>query len=275
MNPFLMGIILSTILAYLSYKKKALSGSGAVGAIITGTVIFGFGQKMSWYLLLVIFFVSSSLLSFYRKRDKVEVSDQFDKTGTRDIWQVFANGGWAGILAVIGYFLQQEWAYIAYAGAVATVNADTWATEIGVLSRGNPYFILTGKKVDKGTSGAVSWLGLSGSLAGAFFIAVSALLLLLKEDAPLAVEAPVFLLAITLGGWLGALTDSVIGATIQANYRCAICGKVTEKKFHCGKKTLYHKGLKWMNNDMVNGLSSIIGSGTAVLLYVLIGYFFL
>ncbi|GBF10665.1 DUF92 domain-containing protein [Tepidibacillus sp. HK-1] len=266
MKMFILGFLFSSIAGYIGFKKQALSKSGVVGAVLTGTTIFGFGQQMSWYLLLIFFFVSSSLLSFYRKREKDPIAEVFEKTGNRDVWQALANGGWAAILAILGYFLQDDWIYIGFVATIATVNADTWATEVGVLSKVKPRFILNGKKVEKGTSGAVSALGVVGSISGSFFISIIALLLLWIEHRSLVIGSVPFLLITGLSGVAGALFDSVLGATVQAHYLCQVCGKVTEKEEHCHKKTIHHHGWRWMNNDLVNFVSSVFGSGLAILL---------
>ncbi|MEK6574951.1 MAG: DUF92 domain-containing protein, partial [Chloroflexota bacterium] len=55
----LIGFALAALIGYLGYRRKALSRSGVVGAIITGGIIFGFGG-LSGAALLLAFFVSSS-----------------------------------------------------------------------------------------------------------------------------------------------------------------------------------------------------------------------
>ena len=72
------GLVLSAIIAWLAYRRKALTPSGALGAILTGTAIFGFGG-LGWGLLLIAFFVSSSLLTRYKEAAKAEVAEQFAK----------------------------------------------------------------------------------------------------------------------------------------------------------------------------------------------------
>ena len=99
-----------------------------------GTLIFGFGG-VPWAALLLAFFISSSLLSKMFSAKKVSLAEKFEKGSRRDWAQVLANGGAGAFLAVVGLlFAQDAWPWLAFAGAVATVNADTWATELGVLS---------------------------------------------------------------------------------------------------------------------------------------------
>ena len=73
-----------------------------------------------------------------------------------------------------------------------------------------------------------------------------------------------------IGGLAGSLCDSLLGATVQQIYYCDQCEKETEKKFHCGQSTRPLRGWSWMNNDIVNFLSSLFGGGTAVLVYSLL-----
>jgi uncharacterized membrane protein len=50
-----------------------------------------------------------------------------------------------------------------------------------------------------------------------------------------------------------------MGATVQAQYKCNICDKITERKYHCNNKTVFVKGFNWLNNNMVNFLSALCG----------------
>ena len=71
---------------------------------------------------------------------------------------------------------------------------------------------------------------------------------------------------IVVSGFAGSIIDSFLGATIQAKYKCTICKKVTENRFHHEKQTIHIKGFKFMNNDAVNFLSSFIATILAYML---------
>jgi len=63
---------------------------------------------------------------------------------------------------------------------------------------------------------------------------------------------------ITLWGFFASLLDSLLGATIQAQYLCPICSKITERKNHCGDNQVsFYSGISWINNDMVNFFCSL------------------
>jgi uncharacterized membrane protein len=72
----------------------------------------------------------------------------------------------------------------------------------------------------------------------------------------------------SLGGLLGSLFDSYLGATVQAIYRCPHCNKETEKHpLHtCGTKTVQVRGWSWLNNDMVNLGCAVMGAVTGIIL---------
>src|SRR6266581_8266401 len=71
------GFLFSGGIGILAYKRKSLSRSGIAGAILSGTTIFGMGG-LSWGLSLIFFFVSSSLLSHFRAKDKaLTAADKF------------------------------------------------------------------------------------------------------------------------------------------------------------------------------------------------------
>ncbi|ACL69583.1 DUF92 domain-containing protein [Halothermothrix orenii] len=256
-----LGLLLSLVFALIAYKKNSLSKSGIMGAILVGTIIFGCGG-FTWFILLGAFFVSSSLLSHFKIRQKKTIAREFQKTGQRDLGQTLANGGIGIILAclkVLNHYPATTLFY-AYLGVIATVNADTWATELGVLSKTPPRLITSFKKVARGTSGGVTWLGLTSSLAGGFFIGFIAFCSISLLKGFINKNFMYILISIS-GGLAGSLTDSLLGATYQGIYYCPCCEKETERLIHyCGQKTRLIRGFTWLNNDLVNLISSVSGA---------------
>ena len=232
-----------------------------------GTLIFGFGG-WTWGLLLIAFFLSSSALSHYREVEKQGLAEKFAKGHQRDIGQALANGGWGAVLAMTYAFTPHSALWAAFVGAMASVTADTWATELGVLSRSQPRLITTRQPVPVGTSGGVSVLGTAASVAGGFFIGLVTFLLrelsfVVKGRALSWIDVWIIVVGL-VGGLVGSLFDSLLGATVQGIYYCDRCAKETEKTRHgCGQVTRLVRGHRWLNNDLVNLFSSVVGSVVA------------
>ena len=264
-----VGLTLSLAVGGLAYWRRALVGSGVLGAVLVGTVIFGFGGWVRG-LLLIAFFVSSSLLSHYHDRRKAALAEKFAKGNRRDLGQTLANGGMAALVALaIGLTGVSSGFYVvlalAFYGALATVNADTWATELGVLARRQPRLLTTGRPVPVGTSGGVTGAGFAAALAGAAFIgAVGFVLIQVAARLTMGVwllSDWVVILVAAVSGFLGSTFDSLLGATVQAIYICDQCGVETERTVHrCGQATRLIHGWRWLNNDWVNFLASVVGA---------------
>ncbi|MEN4010663.1 MAG: DUF92 domain-containing protein [Bellilinea sp.] len=260
----LLGVGLAALISLAAYAARSLSRSGAVAAALLGSAVFGLGG-LPWAGLLLGFFISSSLLSRLFRRRKAAVDEKFSKGSQRDAGQVAANGGIAGLLALLQAALPDSpLPWLAAAAALAAANADTWATELGVLSPVKPRLITTRKPVEMGTSGGITPLGTLAALVGALFIAAIAALL-----PPANVALPPFgvLLAVTLAGLAGSLVDSLLGATVQAIYCCPRCGKETERhpQHTCGAQTRRLRGWSWLDNDWVNAFCTLSAGVLAVL----------
>ncbi len=262
----ILGLILALVIAFLAYGAHSLSRSGAFAAAVVGTVIFGIGG-WQWAILLLTFFVTSSALTRAFKKRKQALSEKFSKGGERDAGQVFGNGGIATIFAALHIFYPEAaWPWIGFAASLAAVNADTWATELGVLNPHPPRMIIDLRKiVEKGTSGGISMVGTLASLAGAAIIGILASLL-----GPQPASASTAMI-ITLAGLFGSLFDSFLGATVQAMYFCPKDNKETEKHpLHtCGAETFHIRGWRWLDNDWVN-----FACGAAGVMVALIGMSF-
>ncbi|MDP5957973.1 MAG: DUF92 domain-containing protein, partial [Candidatus Marinimicrobia bacterium] len=62
-----------------------------------------------------------------------------------------------------------------------------------------------------------------------------------------------------IAGFVGSFVDSVLGGSVQAMFKCSVCNKETEKRMHCQMHTSHSKGFKWLDNDGVNFVNTIVG----------------
>ncbi len=258
----LLGAALAGLAAVAAYRLGMLSRSGALAAVGLGTVVFGLGG-WGWAIVLIVFFASSSALTRLLGTAKQDLNSAFAKGGKRDAGQVIANGGIAGLMvAAYAIWPHLDWPWAAFCGALAAANADTWATELGVLSKTVPRLITTLQPVARGTSGGVTAAGTLASLCGSLLIAASGIVLWPAAD--LAGSWPLwrFAAGVTLGGLAGGLVDSWLGAALQGIYYCPVCQKETERHpLHtCGAATQRVRGLAWLGNDRVNLVCTLVGA---------------
>jgi uncharacterized protein (TIGR00297 family) len=253
------GLLVAAAIAYVARRAGSLSTSGAIAATVVGTAAAAAGWR--WGVLLVLYFVASTLLSHAGAAEKARrTSGMVEKGGARDAIQVLANGGVFALCAALASFASHRVAAALTAaalGAIAASSADTWATEVGTLLGGAPRSLLTLRPVAPGTSGAVSVAGTLAMIAGASFIAI------LVQ----ALSLPGALVIVTIGGTAGAIADSLLGATLQERRWCDVCALATERRVHdCGTVTSLAGGQAWLDNDAVNLLATLIGAAVAAVL---------
>jgi uncharacterized membrane protein len=185
------------------------------------------------------FFLTSTALSHLPRIDQHQAP-------RRTAIQVLANGGVACIAVLISLrWPEARWADVATA-SLATAAADTWATEIGQRFGGTPCLITNGKAVPPGESGGVTLAGLAAAAAGSLTVAML--------DRGYRTGG-----SIALSGFIGALADSALGATLQARYHCDICSTIGENQQHCDQPGALIHGWQWMTNDTVNALATAFG----------------
>lgn len=259
----IVGTLLAALVAGGGYAMRALSGSGALAAVGVGGAVFGLGGP-AWGVLLVLFFMTSSLFSRWSGAVKARAAEEFAKGGRRDAGQVFANGGVPAALALLSALAPGADLFPMLVGALAVATADTWATELGLLSRAEPRLITTGRRVAPGTSGGVTLLGTAAAAAGGALIGTGAAVLAALPAFGAAAGGPGalrFLPSATAAALAGAMLDSLLGATVQGLYRCPACEVETERIIHrCGTPTLPARGWAFLNNDRVNLVAIVAGA---------------
>jgi len=264
-----LAVALAAAVAWSARRAGALTGRGAVAATVVGGVALSAG--VPWGAFLIAWFIASSALSRLGRAAKARRTDGIvDKGGTRDAWQVLANGGVFTVCAAVGLgavWLSphvaatpetlRELAALAGAAALTAAGADTAATEVGTLMGGTPWSLRTRQRASPGMSGAVSLTGTAALVVAALLFAALAVALQLVPTARWGIVA--------WAGVAGAVADSLLGAWMQGRRWCPTCAAETEQYRHrCGTATQRAGGLDWITNDVVNVTCTIVGAAVAL-----------
>jgi len=244
----LVAVAFNSGLAVFARWRKSVTLGGAVAGLVVGTGILYFGGLIA-YGMLALFFLSSTIMSRLGKSRKSPLAAIHEKTDERDAVQVIANGG-AGLVGSLLYAASGAEIFLfTVAGAFAAANADTWASELGVLSRIAPRSIVTRLPVPRGMSGGVTPAGTLASAGGGIVIGI--------WTGSWHPDHGV-LLALLVGcvGTIGSALDSVLGATVQAVYRDPE-GRLTERRADEGRLNGRVRGIAWVTNDAVNLMTTV------------------
>ncbi len=253
----LTALIPPALLAALAWWRKALTPSGLALAWALAVVICLCGGLGAFWVLAAVFVftIAAGKLS-KRIREPIEAL-LHAKGGRRDAVQIFCNVFTGAGMLLLRTLTGRDGFLWAYGGAMAASLADSMASELGVLSRRPPRDILTLRVAEKGLSGAVSCLGLAASALGA---AIAAALCFAAWGGE---QGAGLFFAVLCAGFLAALADSVLGAALQAKYRCPVCRRLTERRNHCDVQGTLERGLALITNDTVNLCNNLIGALSA------------
>lgn len=170
----------------LIYKNFFHENSFFPMTFIGSLIFFNLGLKGVFALL---FFVFSSLFwgSFRKKRHE-----------PRNFKEVLANGFIPAILSFSDYHL--------FLSSLCAVLSDTWSSEAGISFSKSAYSLKGFKKVNPGTSGAVSVIGTLMGLIGALIFSFFSL----KVN---------YIFLIFISGFISNLIDSFLGAYFEEKGR--------------------------------------------------------
>ena len=233
----------------------------ARGFLASATVGFAviFGGGFSWFVIVAVFFSLGVVFTLYKYGYKRRLGSAQGKGGARNWPHILANGGVASIAAIWNLSSPGVLPATIFLGAVSTSAADTVATELGLLSHSQPMLIThPSREVTPGTSGGVTPLGFAGAAFASLVIGIMALALGVLPD-------PYLILPVcVVGGIFGAVSDSLVGATVQRKGYCVVCLKPTEALRHCGERTKATQGKWYIENNIVNVLSTVAGAAAAI-----------
>lgn len=263
-----IGILLVILFGIFSIKLKIVDFTGFLAGLIVGWSTYIFGD-WKWFIIILTFHLVAGLFTKYKYKQKRMRGVAEEKGGARAWQNVIANGGVAALFAFAEGLTSLECFFAGFLGAVSAATADTLATEIGLLYPGKPRSITNLRKsVPPGTSGGISPLGEAAAILGSGLIGFVAWVLNAQTW-----SLPTILMIALVSGFLGCTLDSLIGATIQAQYRCSVCGKITEKERHCNQPSIHLRGNRAIDNNMVNLLSTLFGAWIGIIVLYVSQYF--
>lgn len=252
--PALLAVPVAVLFVAITVRRGWLTLGGGVAAALLGIWVIVF-QGIPWLLPLVAFLVSSTLLGkLLRARS---ASGDAKQGQPRDAAQVFANGGIYGIAAAL---LPQTEAQLVMALCMSAAAADTWASECGIARKGRTYDVIGLRPVPVGLSGGISLGGTLGAAAGALLLAALGATLIRGWQSP---GATIGLVATLTGlGLAGMLIDSVLGSLLQAKYRGPSGALQDSEADGAGLVG----GWRWMSNDAVNLVTSLLIAGIGLMM---------
>ena len=267
---------LGAALAGVGYAKQSLDASGALAAIGVG-----FGSIYSdarFGSALAVFFFASSAATRVRSDVKVKIDEHFKAGGGRDWVQVAANGFVPTIIAMVYALIAVPSANVSLQGALASAFlgyygcccGDTFASELGVLSKSRPRLIIDPmRSVEPGTNGGVTALGWSASAAGgaavgaAFVVGRAAVVALSGGDfLATCIQDAIIVVYGAIAGVFGSFVDSMLGATVQYSGFCSVKDKVVSKP---GPTVSRISGCEVLSNSAVNLVSASITAVVAAM----------
>ena len=150
----LLALLISLGLAGHGYKKKSLDISGCFAAIFVGFISFATSYRYG--LILILFYYTSSKLTKVKEDVKAKLESNYMIGGQRNWIQVFANSILATIIGLLYMIYIGEEIHILYnkndisksmlgsylstlyVAHYSCASADTWASEVGILSKSKP-----------------------------------------------------------------------------------------------------------------------------------------
>ncbi len=240
----------------LKLKFLDLPASYMLFCLVSALFYFGgFKSYLSLMLLFSVVIVSEKCLR--KKADEIFLNMNKEH-GMRNAGQMMANCLVPAMAVVLYGITQRELFLVAFFAAAAETVGDSTASDIGVFAKSEPVDICSRKEVPKGVSGGISAIGTGSALMVCLYAGLVYAFAYGMEW--------YHMFVIFVSAAAGIVLDSILGSKIQVLYRCAVCGKLTERECHCQKPTVWVKGCTFFDNTRVNFVCNMFSCGLAGLL---------
>ncbi|KAJ3356126.1 Transmembrane protein 19 [Allomyces javanicus] len=273
------------VLAAHGWRKKSLSGSGAIAAATVGFATMGHPDPV-FPAVLIAFYLAGSRVTKVGKRRKAQIEEEYHEAGNRNAVQVLCNGLTGTLATVLHHYVLVTAAdgqvsgadaalfdralTLAVLGHYACCAGDTFASELGTALAGwsrAPVLITTWRRVPPGTNGGITPAGTAASFLGGAVVGATAAAVAWFAPGTLWVHAVPAWQLVAMGGaigLLGSMVDSVLGATLQATW-CDPDTKQIRKRGGNGAVRVAGPAGRWavLNNDAVNFVASLVTAGIA------------
>jgi uncharacterized protein (TIGR00297 family) len=207
---YIILLVLLTSGALVSIWTGKLTIAAGITGIFLGLLFF-IGIGWLGLLLMAFFFLLGTLATAWKRNQKETWKIAERNKGRRTASQVLANGGVAGILALLAviYPDKADLFTLLVAGVFSSATADTLSSELGSVYGSRFYNILSFRRDTRGLDGVISaegsLIGICGSLLVALVTSVG-------------YGWGLHILWIVIAGTVGNLTDSVLGATMERRH---------------------------------------------------------
>ena len=206
-------LVVTVVLGLLSYLLGTASVAGMLSGVILGLLVIVYGG-FGWFAILMTFFSVGALSTKYKYDIKTKRGVAEENEGARGTGNVLGNAAIALLCVILfaagdAVIIDPIWFKYAFAGSMAAALSDTLSSELGVLFD-QPRLITTLEAVPPGTDGGVTWQGELFGLVGASLVGTISFVLL-------PALTPLGAISIAVSGFLGMVTDSVLGATVEGD----------------------------------------------------------
>ena len=258
---YIVPILVTPIMIAFAYKKQALTTCGIIAAIIVDAIISLTLGNFGFVILLAFFtfgIFTDKIKKKHKNNSRKRKSDY--KGSPRNYRQVLANSLAAVCCSIMFFITEKHIFVICFIAAFAEALADTTASGIGSLSD-KAYDPFRMRLCRAGLSGGMSFIGTLSSIVAAAIISLIAC-----SFGMLSIIESVI---VTIAAFLGGVFDSMLGSLLQIKFKCSVCGEIVEHHTHCYTPTVKHSGIRFIDNNAVNFISTIFASVLAGVLYII------